>query len=150
MGARLGERLNALPAAYFQADGGAGFGPWLQVGTHLALGVAPRRTPRRVWNGCHGMGYVAAGAPPRRGTRRQRRNAGVGVVSTLTGIFKAHVGDPAVRPCGLRDVMRAAAGRALDPFPLITHEISLHGESRRAFALMRERPDGFPKAVATP
>jgi len=100
------------------------------------------------------MGYVAAVAPSRRGmfTRQQRRNAGVGVVSTPTGIFKAHVGDPAVHPLhprGLREVMRAVADGALDPLPLITHEISLR-EPGRACALMRERPDGFPKTAATP
>lgn len=64
-------------------------------------------------------------------------------------VINAHERDPAVQARGLRDAMRAVADGTLDPFPLITHEIPLR-ELGRAFGLMRERPDGFMKAVVVP
>lgn len=64
-------------------------------------------------------------------------------------VINAHERDPAVQARGLREAMRAVADGTLDPFPLVTHDIPLH-QLGRAFALMRERPDGFLKAVVTP
>jgi threonine dehydrogenase-like Zn-dependent dehydrogenase len=64
-------------------------------------------------------------------------------------VINAHERDPAVQARGLREAMRAVADGTLDPFPLVTHEIPLR-ELGRAFALMRERPAGFMKAVVTP
>lgn len=61
-------------------------------------------------------------------------------------VINAHERDPAVQARGLREAMRAVADGVLDPFPLITHTLPLR-ELGRAFALMRERPDGFMKAV---
>lgn len=64
-------------------------------------------------------------------------------------VINAHERDPAVQARGLREAMRAVQDGTLDPFPLITHTLPLR-ELGRAFALMRERPDGFMKAVVTP
>jgi threonine dehydrogenase-like Zn-dependent dehydrogenase len=64
-------------------------------------------------------------------------------------VINAHERDPAAQARGLREAMRAVADGTLDPFPLITHAVPLH-DLGRAFTLMRERPDGFMKAVVTP
>jgi threonine dehydrogenase-like Zn-dependent dehydrogenase len=61
-------------------------------------------------------------------------------------VINAHERDPAVQARGLHEAMRAVAEGTLDPFALITHELELR-ELGRAFELMRERPDGFMKAV---
>lgn len=61
-------------------------------------------------------------------------------------VINAHERDPEVQARGLRDAMRAVAEGTLDPFPLITHTLPLR-DLGRAFELMRERPDGFMKAV---
>lgn len=61
-------------------------------------------------------------------------------------VINAHERDPAVQARGLREAMRAVADGVLDPFPLITHTLPVR-ELGRAFELMRERPDGFMKAV---
>jgi threonine dehydrogenase-like Zn-dependent dehydrogenase len=63
-------------------------------------------------------------------------------------VINAHERDPATQARGLREAMRALADGVLDPFPLITHTLPLRA-LRRAFGLMRERPDGFMKAVVT-
>jgi D-arabinose 1-dehydrogenase-like Zn-dependent alcohol dehydrogenase len=63
-------------------------------------------------------------------------------------VINAHERDPAVQARGLHEAMRALADGTLDPFPLITHALPLR-ELGRAFELMRERPDGFMKAVVT-
>lgn len=64
-------------------------------------------------------------------------------------VINAHERDPAVQARGLRKAMHAVSDGLLDPFPLITHVLPMR-ELGRAFQLMRERPDGFLKAVVTP
>lgn len=61
-------------------------------------------------------------------------------------VINAHERDPAVQARGLRDAMQAVADGTLDPFPLLTDTLPLR-ELGRAFELMRERPEGFMKAV---
>ena len=61
-------------------------------------------------------------------------------------VINAHERDPAVVARGLQEAMAAVADRVLDPFPLITHSVPL-ADLGRAFDLMRERPEGFMKAV---
>lgn len=63
-------------------------------------------------------------------------------------VINAHERDPAVQARGLREAMRAVTEGTLDPSPLLTC-VPLR-ELGRAFELMRERPDGFMKAVAIP
>jgi threonine dehydrogenase-like Zn-dependent dehydrogenase len=64
-------------------------------------------------------------------------------------VINAHERDPLVVARGMREAMVAVARGALDPLPLLTHAVPL-AELDRAFDLMRERPDGFMKAVAVP
>ncbi|HJP97875.1 MAG TPA: zinc-binding dehydrogenase [Rhodanobacteraceae bacterium] len=64
-------------------------------------------------------------------------------------VINAHERNPAVVARGLREAMAAVADGVLDPFPLITHSVPL-AELGRAFDLMRQRPDGFMKAVVVP
>lgn len=64
-------------------------------------------------------------------------------------VINAHERDPVVQARGLRKAMHAVSVGLLDPFPLVTHVLPMR-ELGRAFELMRERPDGFLKAVVTP
>jgi threonine dehydrogenase-like Zn-dependent dehydrogenase len=64
-------------------------------------------------------------------------------------VVNAHERDPAVVARGMQEAMAAVADGVLDPIPLITHRVPL-AELGHAFELMRERPDGFMKAVALP
>lgn len=64
-------------------------------------------------------------------------------------VINAHERDPAVQARGLREAMRAVSGGLLDPSPLITHVLPMR-ELGEAFRMMRERPDGFMKAVVVP
>lgn len=64
-------------------------------------------------------------------------------------VINAHERDPVVQARGLRKAMHAVSVGLLDPFPLITHVLPMR-DLGRAFRLMRERPDGFLKAVVTP
>ncbi|MDQ2694612.1 MAG: zinc-binding dehydrogenase [Pseudomonadota bacterium] len=61
-------------------------------------------------------------------------------------VINAHERDPAVAARGLREAVAAVAGGRLDPFPLLTHSYRLD-ELPTAFAALRQRPDGFLKAV---
>jgi threonine dehydrogenase-like Zn-dependent dehydrogenase len=63
--------------------------------------------------------------------------------------INAHERDLAVVARGMQEAMAAVAYGVLDPTPFITHSVPL-AELGRAFELMRERPDGFMKAVALP
>jgi len=64
-------------------------------------------------------------------------------------VVNAHERDPAVQARGLRKAMHAVSVGLLDPSSLITHVLPMRNLGR-AFHLMRERPDGFLKAVVTP
>jgi threonine dehydrogenase-like Zn-dependent dehydrogenase len=64
-------------------------------------------------------------------------------------VINAHERDPAVVARGMQEAMAAVAYGVLDPTPFITHSVPL-AELGHAFELMRERPDGFMKAVALP
>jgi threonine dehydrogenase-like Zn-dependent dehydrogenase len=47
---------------------------------------------------------------------------------------------------GVQRAIQAALEGRLDPFPLLTHTVSL-GSLDVGYKLMRERPDGFVKAL---
>lgn len=64
-------------------------------------------------------------------------------------VINAHERDPSVQARGLRKAMQAVSLGLLDPFPLFTHVLPMR-RLDEAFRLMRERPDGFMKAVVTP
>jgi NADPH2:quinone reductase len=63
-------------------------------------------------------------------------------------VVNAHEREPAAYLDGIREAVEAVAADRLDPFPLLTHRVSLP-ELPRAFRLLQERPDGFMKAVLT-
>lgn len=61
-------------------------------------------------------------------------------------VINAHERDPSIYHEGMHKAAAALAEGRLDPAPLLTHSFSL-GNISDAFAAMRERPDGFLKAV---
>ena len=61
-------------------------------------------------------------------------------------VVNAHERDPAAYVDGIRGAVDAVASGIVDPRRLYTHVFGLH-ELDRAFTLMRERPDGFLKAL---
>lgn len=63
-------------------------------------------------------------------------------------VINAHERDPKVAARGLREAMDAVRDGRLDPAALLTHRMPLDQLSD-AFELMRERPEGFLKAVVT-
>ena len=63
-------------------------------------------------------------------------------------VVNAHERDPQVYLDGMKAAVRAVASGELDPRPLYTHVLPL-ARLPEAFALMRERPDGFLKALVT-
>ena len=63
-------------------------------------------------------------------------------------VVNAHERDPQVYLDGMKAAVRAVASGELDPRPLYTHILPL-ARLPEAFALMRERPDGFLKALVT-
>lgn len=63
-------------------------------------------------------------------------------------VINAHERDPKVAARGLREAMDAVREGRLDPATLLTHRMPLDHLSN-AFELMRERPEGFLKAVVT-
>lgn len=64
-------------------------------------------------------------------------------------VINAHERDPRVCLEGIKLGIEAVLERTLDLGPLLTHRVPLH-ELGAAFRLMRDRPAGFLKAVATP
>jgi threonine dehydrogenase-like Zn-dependent dehydrogenase len=64
-------------------------------------------------------------------------------------VVNAHERDPQVYLEGIRAAASAVARGDLDPSPLYTHTLPL-GELGRALELLRERPDGFLKALVVP
>lgn len=63
-------------------------------------------------------------------------------------VINAHERDPKVAARGLHEAMDAVRDGRLDPAALLTHRMPLEQLSD-AFELMRERPEGFLKAVVT-
>ena len=63
-------------------------------------------------------------------------------------VINAHERDSKVAARGLREAMEAVREGRLDPAALFTHPMPLD-RLRHAFELMRERPEGFLKAVVT-
>ena len=63
-------------------------------------------------------------------------------------VVNAHERDPQVYLDGMRAAVAAVAAGELDPRPLYTHILPLE-RLPDAFRLMRERPDGFLKALVT-
>ena len=61
-------------------------------------------------------------------------------------VINAHERDPMVYMQGMRDAAAAVERGRLDPDPLLTHDVPLD-QIGKAFDLMRDRPDGFLKAV---
>jgi threonine dehydrogenase-like Zn-dependent dehydrogenase len=63
-------------------------------------------------------------------------------------VINAHERDPAIRLEGMRLAMDAVAHGRLDPAGLYTHSFALEHLSS-AFEVVRDRPDGFMKALIT-
>ena len=63
-------------------------------------------------------------------------------------VVNAHERDPAVYLQGVREAVAAVADGTLDPAPLYTHRYPLD-RAGEALDAMRERPDGFLKALVT-
>ncbi|MFT3828642.1 MAG: zinc-binding dehydrogenase [Opitutaceae bacterium] len=63
-------------------------------------------------------------------------------------VTNAHERDPQRYVAGIRAAVAAVASARLNPLPLYTHRVNL-GDLSSAFAGVRERPDGFLKALAT-
>jgi len=61
-------------------------------------------------------------------------------------VINAHERDPAEYIAGIRLAVEAVASGTLDPSPLYTHSYDLE-QLDQAFEMMRERPDGFLKAL---
>ena len=61
-------------------------------------------------------------------------------------VINAHERDPAIYQEGMKKAALALAEGRLDPTPLLTHSFSLD-EISDAFTAMRDRPDGFLKAI---
>ncbi|HEX5385260.1 MAG TPA: zinc-binding dehydrogenase [Gemmatimonadales bacterium] len=61
-------------------------------------------------------------------------------------VVNAHERDPRVYVAGIRSAADAIASGALDPEPLYTHRVPLDALGR-GLELLRERPDGFLKAL---
>ncbi|HEX2166098.1 MAG TPA: zinc-binding dehydrogenase, partial [Longimicrobiales bacterium] len=64
-------------------------------------------------------------------------------------VVNAHERDPGMYVQGMRDAVTAVSSGALDPAPLYTHRFSL-ADTAAALDMMRERPDGFMKALVEP
>ena len=63
-------------------------------------------------------------------------------------VINAHERDAAVCLRGLREAVEAVASGRIDPDPLYTHRFALDGIND-ALAAVRDRPDGFLKALVT-
>lgn len=61
-------------------------------------------------------------------------------------VINAHERDPKVYLRGMRQAVELVASGALDPAPLYTHRFALE-QLDEAFAMARQRPDGFMKAL---
>lgn len=63
-------------------------------------------------------------------------------------VINAHERDPRVYVTGMREAINAVAKGQLNPAPLYTHTFKLD-QIDQAMEMMRDRPDGFLKAVIT-
>lgn len=63
-------------------------------------------------------------------------------------VINAHERDPRVYVAGMREAINAVAKGQLNPAPLYTHTFKLD-QIDQAMEMMRDRPDGFLKAVIT-
>jgi threonine dehydrogenase-like Zn-dependent dehydrogenase len=63
-------------------------------------------------------------------------------------VINAHERDPAVYVAGVRGAVEAVAAGELEPWPLFTHSYGLEGLGG-ALEAVRERPEGFLKALVT-
>ena len=61
-------------------------------------------------------------------------------------VINAHERDAAVAARGVHEAVEAVVDGRLDPFPLLTHTLSLDALDS-AFDLLQQRPDGFLKAM---
>jgi threonine dehydrogenase-like Zn-dependent dehydrogenase len=61
-------------------------------------------------------------------------------------MISAHERDPQQYIQGIRDAIKAIENGQMDPFPLFTHTFPLK-EIKEAFNCLKERPDGFIKAL---
>jgi threonine dehydrogenase-like Zn-dependent dehydrogenase len=64
-------------------------------------------------------------------------------------VINAHERDPAVYVDGIRAAVEAVAGGSVDPAPLFTHSYPLE-QLGEALDAVRDRPDGFLKALVIP
>lgn len=64
-------------------------------------------------------------------------------------VINAHERDPQSYLDGMRKAIAAVAAGLLDPAPLLTHRVRLQ-HLPMAFQLLKERPDGFMKAILLP
>jgi threonine dehydrogenase-like Zn-dependent dehydrogenase len=64
-------------------------------------------------------------------------------------VVNAHERDPSIAVAGIRDAIRAQLDGSLELGPLYTHRFEL-GRTGEALDMMRQRPDGFLKALVIP
>lgn len=119
------------------ANGGTGFDRVIELaGSQFAIDIAQRICAER------GRLVIAGGHRDHQGKRRcaqERLEAGVIVIEGLEH-SREHYAN-AVR----RAIQASLEGR-LDPFPLLSHTVSMRWLDR-GFQLTRKRPDGFVKAL---
>ena len=103
----------------------------VQSGLDLASDIAAERA-RLIIAGYHQDG-------PRQVNMQQWNWRGLDVINAHERSMNRYVD-------GVQKAIQAALEGRLDPFPLLTHTVSL-GSLDLGFKLMRERPDGFVKAL---
>jgi threonine dehydrogenase-like Zn-dependent dehydrogenase len=64
-------------------------------------------------------------------------------------VVNAHERDPEIYIRGLRRAAQLVADGHIDPRPLYSHQVAL-GQLGDAFHMLRDRPQGFVKAVVIP
>jgi len=115
---------------------GEGFDRVIEVsGTQASLDLASAITAehaRLIIAGYHQDG-------PRQVNMQQWNWRGLDVVNAHERTMDRYV-------TGVQQAIQAALEGRLDPFPLLTHTVSL-GSLDLGYRLMRERPDGFVKAL---
>jgi threonine dehydrogenase-like Zn-dependent dehydrogenase len=130
--------VGAIAEGVAQRTDGAGCARVIEaVGTQTPLTLAGRLTAVR--------GRLVVAGYHQDGTREvdmQRWNwHGIDVIN-------AHERDPRQYVRGMRAAVEAVRTGRLDPAPLYTHALPL-GRAAEAYDLMRDRPDGFLKALVT-
>ncbi len=119
-----------------QLTGGRGFDRVIEVsGVQAGLDLASEITAERarlIIAGYHQDG-------PRQVNMQQWNWRGLDVINAHERSMDRYV-------AGVQKAIQAALEGRLDPFPLLTHTVSL-GSLDLGFKLMRDRPDGFVKAL---